>query len=358
MPKDYTLEYPVHQILREDGTLVGTPPELSDQKLREFYRWMVTIRVFDQRAVNLQRQGRIGTYAPMSGQEAAQVGSVAVLDQSDWIASSYREWGSLFYHGVPLYQALLHSMGHPEAGYMPTDMNVLPVQIVIGAQLLQAVGLAWASKRRDDKKVTVTYFGDGATSQGDFHEAMNFASVMKVPVVFFCQNNQWAISVPVTRQMASQTVAQKAVGYGMEGIRVDGNDLLAVYSVMSDVTARIRDGQGPVLVEAVTYRQGSHTTADDPTRYRDPEIHEAWQKKDPLIRFRLFLASQGLWSDQDEEKVWEDSREAVEDAVHHAESYTTPGPESVFDHVYGTRPPHLEEQRAEFLKRINGMREG
>jgi pyruvate dehydrogenase E1 component alpha subunit len=341
-------DFPVLRILKEDGSLCGEIPNLPADKLRDFYRCMLLARMFDQRAFNLQRQGRIGTYAPFSGQEAAQIGSFALLEKDDWVAISYREWAGLLYHGLPLHYPLLWSMGHPEGGKMPENLNVLPVQIIIAGQLLHAVGTAWASKLKGEPKISVTYFGDGATSEGDFHESLNFASVFKVPMVFFCQNNQWAISVPISKQMATPTIAQKALAYGMESIRVDGNDILAVYTAMNHAVERARNGEGPMLIEAITYRLSSHTTADDPTRYRDEEEWKEWQeKRDPLIRFRLFLENQGLWKEEDEIQAVEEAKKKIQEAIELAESYPKANPSSIFDHVYASPPQNLVEQKQE-----------
>lgn len=346
-------EFPVLRILKEDGSVCGEIPHLSVDKLRDFYRWMLLTRMFDQRAFSLQRQGRMGTYAPFSGQEAAQIGSFAVLEKEDWVTTSYREWAGLMYHGVPLHFPLLWSMGHPEAGRMPDHLNVFPIQIIIAGQMLHTVGTAWASKLKGERNISVTYFGDGATSEGDFHEALNFASVYKLPVVFFCQNNQWAISVPVSKQMATPTIVQKAMAYGMEGIRVDGNDILAVYTAMSHAVARARAGEGPVLIEAITYRLGAHTTADDPNRYRDEQEWKEWQeKRDPIVRFRLFLQNQGWWTEEDERQAVEEAKQKIQAAIDSAESYPKANPTSVFDHVYASLPPILAEQKQEMDERL------
>ncbi len=345
-------DFPTETILNEDGTLSGSAPDLPQEKLLDMYRWMVISRTFDQRAVRLQRQGRIGTYAPFSGQEAAQIGSFAALQKTDWVCPSYRELAGLMYHGFPPYRALLGAMGHPAAGFTPEELNVLPVQIVIADQLLHAVGIAWAHKLQGKSSVAATYFGDGSTSEGDFHEALNFASVFQVPAVFFCQNNQWAISVPVERQMSSRTIAQKALAYGMPGIRVDGNDLFAVYNAMQRAVEHARSSKGPTLIEAVTYRLGAHTTADDPTRYRSEEVQKQWEQRDPIGRLRRYLEREGLWDDALEQDAWQKAQAIVEDAVKQAESLAHPDPATVFDSVYAARPVHLEEQRAEFARRM------
>ncbi|SFV04459.1 pyruvate dehydrogenase (acetyl-transferring) E1 component subunit alpha [Alicyclobacillus macrosporangiidus] len=345
-------EIPAHQVLAPDGSVVGEWPEsLDDERLRSFYRWMVFARRFDQRALTLHRQGRLGTYAPFSGQEAAQIGSFAALEKTDWVFPSYREVAGMMYHGLPPEMALLFSKGHPDAGKVPAELNMLPGKIVIAAQILHAVGAAWACKQRGEDRVASAFFGDGATSQGDFHEALNFAAVFRVPAVFFCQNNQFAISVPVTRQMATPTVAQKAVAYGIEGIRVDGNDVVAVYAAMCRAVARARAGGGPTLVEAVTYRQGPHTTADDPRRYRDPQVHQTWvEALDPIRRLRLCLERRGAW-DEAAESAWiREADERIAAAVERAESYPAPdAAEVLFGHVYAEPTPALAAQRAGFL---------
>jgi len=344
-------DYPLYRVLDENGVVCGQLPSLSDDKILEMYRWMIITRYFDQRAVNLQRQGRTGTYAPFSGQEAAQIGSFALIEKDDWLFTSYRDLAGLMYYGFPMHQSLFFSMGHPFGGHVPEGMNVLPYQIIIGAQILHAVGTAWASKLKGENRVSVTYFGDGATSQGDFHEALNFASVYKAPVIFFCQNNQWAISVPFQRQMATPTIAQKALAYGMEGIRVDGNDIFAVYNAMKRAVERGRAGEGPTLIEAVTYRLGSHTTADDPTRYRDAnELMEWKDKRDPIIRLKKFLENKGIWNESMQKDAEQQAKVLVDEAIAAAESFPKPNPAEVFDYVYSTATPDLVEQKAKFLQ--------
>ena len=349
---DIAEEFPIRRVIDEDGQLVGDRSGVSDDQIKDFYRWLVTLRTLDQRAWNLQRQGRIGTYPPFSGQEATQVGAVAALQKDDWICGSYRDWAALSYAGVPLSYPLLNSMGHAVSGRIPDGVNALPVQVVIAAQMLHAVGLAWSSKLQNQDRVALTFFGDGATSQGDFHESLNLASVVKAPVVFVCQNNQWAISVPITRQMNSQTIAQRAVAYDIEGIRVDGNDILAVYQTLKDVASRVRQGNGPALIEAVTYRLGAHTTADDPTRYRPSEEEQRLSHGEPVARLRRYLLSAGLLTEDDNKQIEESAKATVEEAVQAAESFPKSAPEEVFDHVYAELTPQLRTQRAEFQDRI------
>ncbi|PSR22886.1 MAG: pyruvate dehydrogenase (acetyl-transferring) E1 component subunit alpha [Sulfobacillus acidophilus] len=339
-------EFPIRRVIDEQGQLVGDRSQVSDAQLKDFYQWLVTLRQFDQRAWNLQRQGRIGTYPPYSGQEATQVGVVAALSHDDWICGSYRDWAALAYAGVPLHYPLLNSMGHAIAGHIPEQVQALPVQVVIAAQILHAVGLAWAAKLQEQNRVAVTFFGDGATSQGDFHEALNLASVMQVPVIFVCENNQWAISVPLNRQMHSPTIAQRALAYNIEGIRLDGNDIVAVYQTMREVVERVRSGQGPVLIEAVTYRLGAHTTADDPTRYRPPEEDEQRRRGEPLSRLQNYLQRSGLLSQDDISSIDEMAKETVDEAVQTAEAYPAASLAETFEHVYGELSESLREQRA------------
>jgi len=343
--------YPLVSVLDEHGAICGTLPDLSSEQWIGLYAWMVKARAFDQKMINLQRQGRVGTYAPFSGQEAAQIGSFAALDQRDWITTSYRELAGLMYHGLPIEQAMLVSMGHPDAGNMPGHLNIFPIQIIIAAQLLHAVGTAWASKLKGEGSISVTYFGDGATSEGDFHEALNLASVQQIPVIFFCQNNQWAISLPASKQMATPTIAQKATAYGIEGVRVDGNDVLAVYQVMKTAVQRARRGEGPTLIEAVTYRLGSHSTADDPTRYRDHAEWKEWKEnRDPLNRYRTFLQHQGLWHEEMERDIQDQAKQEIEAAVVKAESLPKAVPTTVFDHVFETMPKRFVQQKEEMQR--------
>jgi pyruvate dehydrogenase E1 component alpha subunit len=339
-------DHPLYQVLREDGQLVSPLPDIPAERPVEWYRWMVFCRRFDQKALNLQRQGRLGTYAPFSGQEAAQIGSFAALAADDWVFPSYRELAGMMYHGLDPAHALLFSRGHPQAGQMPRELSMFPGQIIIAAQLLHAAGAAWACKLRGEKRIAAAFFGDGATSQGDFHEALNFSAVFQLPVVFVCQNNQYAISVPVTRQMATPTVAQKAVAYGMEGIRVDGNDVFAVYGAMRYAVDKARAGGGPTLIEAVTYRQGPHTTSDDPTRYRDSEAHHRWvEERDPIRRLRLYLERQGAWDEAQEAKWQAEADARINDAVGRMERVPPADPAAVFDHVYARPTPHLQRQK-------------
>jgi pyruvate dehydrogenase E1 component alpha subunit len=308
---------------------------------RDILRDMVRARVFDDKAIALQRRGWMSGYPPFKGQEASQVGAAHALAGDDWLFPTYRSNAMQFARGVPMSDILLFRRGYPEfiSGH---DVPVFPQAIPITTQLPHAVGVGMAADYQDDARVSLAYFGDGATSEGDFHEAMNFAGVFDAPVVFFCENNHWAISRPANRQTASETIAVKADAYGFDGIRVDGNDPLAVYEVVSSARE-----YAPVLVESLTYRQGAHTTSDDPSRYRDdePDLPE-WRTADPIDRFAEFLRQEGAIEEGFRDDVREDAETEVDEAVETAEAQPEPDSDEMFDPVYETIPPRLEEQRA------------
>jgi pyruvate dehydrogenase E1 component alpha subunit len=338
------------QMMKPDGTLwPEAKAPLNDQETFALYKKMLFIRLADQRALMLQRQGRLGTYAPIWGQEACQIGSAYVLQKGDWVFPAFREIGAALMMGIPLKTFLLYWMGNEEGSRSPEGINVLPVSIPVGTHPLHAVGVAWAGKLKGDKIVTVAYFGDGATSKGDFHEAMNFAGVFKTPTIFFCQNNQFAISVPRKIQTASQTIAQKAIAYGMDGIQVDGNDLFAVYAATKEAVEKARAGRGPTLIEGVTYRFGPHTTADDPTKYRKDQEIEPWKPLDPMIRLRLYFKEKGLWNEEVEQKLTEEAQKEIDQVVKDAEAVSGPGVQEIFKYVFAEMTPQLKEQ-LEYLK--------
>jgi pyruvate dehydrogenase E1 component alpha subunit len=297
----------------------------------------------------LQRQGRFGTYAPIWGQEACQVGSTYPLQKGDWVFPAFREIGATLMMGVSLKSFYLYWMGNEIGSRSPEGINVMPVSVPVGSQTLHAVGAAWAAKIKGDKIVTIAYFGDGATSKGDFHEAMNFAGVFKTPTIFFCQNNQFAISVPRSLQTASKTIAQKAIAYGFDGIQVDGNDLFAVIMATKEAVEKARSGAGPTLIEGVTYRFGPHTTADDPTKYRKEEEIEPWKPLDPLVRLRLYLKGRGLWNEEVETRITEEAQKEIDQTVKEAEAVPTPEVEEIFKYVFAEMTPPLKEQ-LEYLK--------
>ncbi|WP_035453366.1 pyruvate dehydrogenase (acetyl-transferring) E1 component subunit alpha [Alicyclobacillus herbarius] len=342
---------PYLQVLDENGKVVNQDlmPNLQDDQLRELMRRMVFTRIVDQRAIRLTRQGRLGFYAPVAGQEASMIGSEFATQKEDFILPGYRDVPQAHFHGWPLYQWILYSRGHQHGGEVPQDVNVLPPQIIIGAQYVQCTGMALAFKLRGEKRVAVTYTGDGGTSQGDFYEGINFAGAFHVPAVFIVQNNQFAISTPVRLQSAAETLAQKAVAAGIPGVQVDGMDVLAVYAAAKDAIDRAREGDGPTLIEALTFRYGPHTmSGDNPTRYRTKELESEWERKDPLIRFRNYLESKGLWSEEDENRSIEEAKDALNDALKKADSYpkmTIPG---LIESMFETLPESLVRQKAEF----------
>jgi len=338
------------RILHPDGSMEEAlrPPELSDEKIQALYREMIFLRLADERAVQLQRQGRMGTYAPFMGQEAAQVGSAVALEEGDWIFPSFRETAAMYMRGVPMAMLFAYWMGNEGGQRFPEGVRVLPISIPVGTHALHAVGFAWASKLRGEGSCSLAYFGDGGTSKGDFHEAMNMAGVFRVPVIFFCQNNQYAISVPRRAQTASKTIAQKALAYGFPGILVDGNDLVAVYAATRWARKRAIEGEGPTLIEAVTYRLGPHTTADDPTKYRSEEEVEEWKPLDPLVRTRLYLRNCCLWDEEMEESVRLYAEERVNRLVKEAESFPDPAIEDMFTYTFAQMPPSLEAQMREY----------
>jgi pyruvate dehydrogenase E1 component alpha subunit len=338
------------QILKPDGTLQpGLKPPIDDKETLTLYQKMLFVRLADQRGLLLQRQGRFGTYAPIWGQEACQIGSAYVLQKGDWIFPAFREIGATLMMGIALKDFMLYWMGNEIGSRAPEGINMLPVSIPVGSHIPHAVGAAWAAKLRGDKIVAVAYFGDGATSKGDFHEAMNFAGVFKTPTIFICQNNQFAISVPRSRQTASATIAQKAIAYGFDGIQVDGNDLFAVIAATKEAVDKARSGGGPTLIEGVTFRFGPHTTADDPTKYRTDEEIERWKPLDPMVRLRSYLKAKGLWGEEVETRMTEDAQKGIDQSVKEAEAVPAPELKEIFEYVFAEMTPPLNEQ-LEYLK--------
>lgn len=339
------------QVLDQDGKVVNEDyvPDLSDEDWKELMKRMVYTRVLDQRSIALNRQGRLGFYAPTAGQEASQIASQFALEKEDFILPGYRDVPQLIWHGLPLYQAFLFSKGHYHGNQMADDLHALSPQIIIGAQYVQAAGVALGKKLKNDSSVAVTYTGDGGTSQGDFYEGINFAGAYNAPALFFVQNNFFAISVPVEAQTASKTLAQKAVAAGIEGFQVDGMDPLAVYAVTEHARKRAVEGKGPAMIETITYRYGPHTMAgDDPTRYRTDDLDNEWEKRDPLVRFRAFLESKGLWSEDEENEVIEQAKEDIKEAIKKADAYPKQKVTDFIENMYEDLPVNLQEQLQEY----------
>jgi pyruvate dehydrogenase E1 component alpha subunit len=353
MPLDIIETFQISRlsILDENGQAdKELEPDISDEKLLQLHRAMTLSRMADARMLNLQRQGRLGTLPVCTGQEAAFCAAALAIREQDWFVGSYRELGARLMRGETLENALLLFNGHEEGNVNPVNDRTLPISIVLGSQLPHAVGLAYGSRLRGEKDtVALAMFGDGTTSEGDFHEALNFAGVLNAPVVFLCQNNQFAISTPLAFQTRSETIAQKAVGYGIHGIQVDGNDPLAVYRAVKEAAGRARKGEGPTLIEAVTFRMGMHTTADDPTRYREDDTVEAWAAKDPLIRFKIYLTEKGIWNEEKQAALEAGIKADIDAAVTEFEKGREIKPDAPFDHVFGTRAQLIEDQRAGFL---------
>ena len=343
----------LRRVLDDEGRLVGTAPEVPDADLRAMHRHMLMMRTMDQRMLSLQRQGRIGFYGLTTGQEASVTGSAYPLLPTDWIFPALRETGVSMWRGTTVKQIVCQLIGKSADVLIGRQMpmhfsdrrvNAVAWSSVIGTQLAHAMGAAWAAKLRGTRDVMVGYIGDGGTSSSDFHAAMNFAAVKQVPCVFFCQNNQWAISVPLSAQTASSSIAIKAAAYGMPGIRVDGNDLLAVIAATREAVDRARSGGGPTFIESVTFRMGGHSSSDDPTRYRDAELVKTWEKRDPLARLGAHLRSRGLLTDADLETWTAELNDEISKAVTEAEAAGPPALETIFTDVYARMPAHLEEQ--------------
>jgi pyruvate dehydrogenase E1 component alpha subunit len=351
MPREeIDLRYQVSclSILDEDGGFdQALAPEVSDDLLLRIHRTMLLARRLDERMLKLQRQGRIGTFAPVTGQEAAQIGAMAALEERDWFVPSFRESAAALWRGTPLKQILLYNAGYNEGGAVPEGAHDLPIAIPVATQIPHAVGLAYAARYRNTGAVAITFFGDGATSEGDFHEAINFAGVFATPTIFLCQNNQWAISVPREHQTQARTLAQKALAYGVPGIQVDGNDVLAVLAATREAAECARDGDGPTMIECVTYRLSLHTTADDPSKYRSDEEVEAWRRRDPIPRLQRHLEARELLSDTDIDTLEQEVEREIDEAW--AETQTEmerlDDPDTMFEHHYAELPPYLREQR-------------
>lgn len=333
-------------LINPDGSVLDRLP-ITLEEMKTLYVDMVEARVFDAKSIAMQRQGRLATYAPFRGQEAAQIGAAAALHDEDWVAGTYRDAALNWRAGYPWELLILGRTGDERGGQVPEGINVLPPSITVGGHMIHAVGLAWAEKLQHTDRIALTSFGDGATSEGDFHEAMNFAAVYATPTVFFCQNNGYAISYPTSEQTKSESIAIKASAYGMPGVQVDGNDVVAVLVAVREAAARARAGQGPTLIEALTYRMGPHTTADDPTRYRADSEDDEWEEKDPLTRVRRLLEQQGEWSEDWQSELEEQAALSIERAVEWAEAIPEPTFEEMLNRMYAEPTAPLRKQLEE-----------
>jgi pyruvate dehydrogenase E1 component subunit alpha len=341
------------QVMDPDGNVDEAAIEgISEELIQEMYRLMMFTRFWNSKTLSLQRQGRMGTLASVRGQEASNIGMGLALSPGDWFAPSFREFGTQFARGVNPKDLLSYWGGDDRGMKPPEDSHVLPTCITVGSHLLHAAGIAWGAKIKGEKIAALSSSGDGSTSQGDFHEALNFAGVFKLPVVFAIQNNHWAISIPVERQTASKTLAEKACAYGIEQARVDGNDILAVYLTVKKLMDAARSEFKPALVELVTYRMDDHTTADDAGRYRTKEMMEPWLGKDPIDRMRKYLTARRGWTEAKEAELTEQLTAEVEQTVKDYEAIEPPKPTDMFNHMYAETPWHLQEQIEEVRRNL------
>jgi pyruvate dehydrogenase E1 component alpha subunit len=325
---------------------------ISEADRLKMYRLMVFTRLWNTKALSLQRQGRLGTLASVRGQEASNIGMGLALGPDDWFCPAFREYGAMFTRGAQSEKLFQYWGGDERGAAPPENARMLPVCITVGSHLCHAVGIAFGAKIKGDKIAVMSSSGDGSTSQGDFHESLNFAGVYKLPVVFVIQNNHWAISVPLHQQTSSETIAQKAIAYGINGERVDGNDVFAVYLTIKRLLDQARSEDKPSLVELVTYRMDDHTTSDDASRYRTEEMIGPWRARDPIDRLRKFLTANHGWDDNKEGELQAELTAQVEKAVQDYEAMPLPHPAEMFDHMYSEMPWHLKEQKDQMLKRL------
>jgi pyruvate dehydrogenase E1 component alpha subunit len=349
------LKNKVFRILDQDGKIVdkNREPKLDDNLLLYIYRQMNLGRIADIKAVQFQRQGRILTFAPNYGQEAAQIGPMAAINKTDWLVPAFREFSAMLYHGVSLEQAYLYWYGNEAGSRFDDGVNVLPINIIIGSQINHAAGLGYARKLQKKDEVVVTFIGDGGTSHGEFQAGMNFAAVLNSPMVAVIQNNHWAISTPRSKATRAETLAQKAIAWGIPGIQVDGNDVLAMYVATTEAVKRARAGEGPTLIEAITYRIGAHTTSDNPKIYRDDAEVAIWEARDPIKRLKVYITEKGLWDDEKEEKLHAELNEYVLETFKKVEATGIVPLDDVFNYTYKELTPALKEQLAnykEYLK--------
>jgi len=343
------------EILGVDGSVdQALVPDLDEERVVSMYRDMVRMRGFDDKALKLQRQGRMGTWPPIRGQEAVQAGVGHAMTDADWLIPAFREHGVMLLKGIPGHLIYAYWAGDERGSCYPEGVRCFPVAVPVGSQWQHGTGVGLSLKLRGEAAAAVAFGGDGSTSEGDFHEALNCAGVLRVPSVFVIQNNQWAISVPLHQQTASATLAQKSHAYGIPGIQVDGNDVFAVWAAAVEALERARRGDGPTLIEAVTYRLGDHTTADDASRYRSDDEVASWVARDPIARLRRYLEAQGRWDDERERELDEEVRAWVDEQVAALEAMPPQSPEDLFTHMYAETPPHLREQMASLVEEVTG----
>jgi len=340
-------------VLKPDGTVdEGAVKAIPEELIHKMYRLMVFTRQWNAKALSLQRQGRMGTLASVRGQEASNIGMGLAMEPTDWFCPSFREAGAQLARGQSPKDLYLYWGGDSRGLRLPEGSRDLPVCITVGSHLLHAVGVAWGAKIREDKIAVLSSSGDGSSSQGDFHEALNFAGVFKLPIVFAIQNNHWAISVPFEKQTATKTISEKACAYGFEGLRVDGNDVFAVYLTLKERLKIARSEFKPALVELVTYRMDDHTTSDDASRYRTEEMLAPWREKDPIDRLRKYLTKQYEWDEKKEKDFLEEISAEVEQTVRDFEAEPHPEPADIFNFLYHDMPWHLKEEKEELLQRL------
>lgn len=344
------LEGEMFQIMNQDGKIINKKyiPEISDELIQKMYKTMMLSRIQDEKSLQYQRQGRMLTFAPSMGQEGVQVASAAAIEEKDWVVSAFRENATWLWLGQPMENLFLYWVGSEEGSRIPQGVNLLPVVVPIGTQCNHAVGVAMSMKYQNKNSVVLSFIGDGGTSEGEFYEAINYAGAMNTPNIFIIQNNQFAISTPRALQTRAKTLAQKGVAAGIPCIQVDGNDILAVYAVVKEAVERGRKGEGPTLIEAVTYRIGPHTTADDPTIYRKEEYHKEMLKTDPLIRTKNYMIEKGIWNEDKESSLKEELEILVEETFKKIEKTEATPLEDIFKYTYENMTENLKEQYEEY----------
>ncbi|MCF7925305.1 MAG: pyruvate dehydrogenase (acetyl-transferring) E1 component subunit alpha [Candidatus Izimaplasma sp.] len=344
------LKKKIFQVLDHEGNIVDEKlvPKIDDETLLKMYKTMLLGRVADTKALQYQRQGRMLTYAPIKGQEAAQVAPVAALEKKDWMVPAFREMAGMMYKGASLEKLYLYWYGNEEGNHFDEELRILPISVPIASQVNHAAGVAYAAKYKGDKEVALVFVGDGGTSHGEFHEGLNFAAVTESPLVVVIQNNQWAISTPREAQTKAQNLASKAIGYGIPGILVDGNDPLAMYAAVKEARQNALDGQGPTLIEALTYRLGPHTTSDDPTIYRDDKELKHWEARDPIIRFKKYLIDKKLLTEEEDEKLQKEYNDYSNKTFKKVEKSGLVPLDDVFNYTYETLPKDLQKQLSDY----------